>query len=115
MLNYDVHYTAIPNDSDCMELPEGKYDVWMRKNIKQEQKKDEQGKKYIDYSADEAYARLDAKPEITPENYDEMYNFVAVWTDGHSDDHGDDKERDATIMQIRADVDYIAMEVGVEL
>ena len=115
MVNYEVHYTAIPNDSDIMELPDGKYDVWMRKNIQQEQKKDDQGKKYTDYTADEAYARLDVKPEINADNFDEMYDFIAIWTDEETDPHGGDDDRDATIMQIRADVDFIAMEVGVEL
>ena len=115
MINYDVHYTNRPDDSVCMVLPDGMVDVWMRKDIQEQEIIGDDGSKYIDYSAVEAYAKFNYSPEITEDNFEEMFDIIANWENDDSDPDDPDVDRDLRIMQIRADLDYIAMEVGIEL
>ena len=115
MVNYNVHYSNRPDEAVCMTLPDGMVDVWMRKDIQEEEKIDESEITYIDYFAVEAYARLGYTPEINDDNFDDMFDIISNWESGNDDPDEREDDRDLRIMQIRADVDYIAMEVGIEL
>lgn len=114
MISYNAEYTSYPESYMCIPLPDGNYDVWIRKNIRREEYNNiEDSSSYVLYVCDEAYARLEVEPVITDYNFNEVFEFVKEWTNIYKE-KSDDGNNDI-LMQIRADLDFIAMEVGVEL
>lgn len=83
--------------SESAELPEAidttssKTSVYLRKNIAEKERKDEDGNAYQYYEYDEA--------KMTKEEYEKYLDELAV----------------ADIRQQRADIDYIALMCGVDL
>lgn len=114
MINYRATFSSYPDSYMCIPLPDGDFDVWIRKNIYREEYDDaDSDATSVIYVCDEAYARLDIEPVITDENFDEVFEFVKEWSNTNKEES--DKENYNILMQIRADLDYIAMEVGVDL
>lgn len=93
MLNYNVRFTEEPALCLTSALPDGTYDVWLRKNIGSEIKTDDNGDEYTEYYAEqEAYARMDEPFTLLPGDpgYNQAYEAVAAWEPSRSGDGGDE-------------------------
>ena len=88
MLNTNVRFMEEPAICLASALPDGKYDIWLRKGIGSEIKTDEEGNTFTEYYADvEAYGRFDSPLNILPGDpgYDEAFDTVAAWLPGVED------------------------------
>lgn len=89
MLNYNVRFMEMPADCMTAPLPNGKYDVWMRKGIGTEIKTTEDGDTYTEYYAEEeAYAQFDAPLDVLPGDpgYEAAYSAAVAWVPGQHED-----------------------------
>lgn len=77
MITENVRYTERPGRVDYFQLPTGEVDLFMRKNIAEEET--EEG---VCYTADEAYMRMptnDPTQAEVIENFDTWYAVAAAW------------------------------------
>ncbi len=68
-----VQYTSEPSKYAYMALPDGKADVWLRKNITEVTEKDEDGNKSTHWEAEEVYFRTSYTEEEVVENFDAIF------------------------------------------
>ena len=103
MLNLNVRFTELPADCLTTPLPNGKYDVWMRKGIGAEIKTDDNGDTYTEYHAEEeAYAQFDAPLDVLPGDpgYEAAYRAAVAWMPGQ---HEDEKPGELEVLRQRVD------------
>lgn len=93
MLNHNVRFTEEPAICYTSALPDGTYDVWLRKGIHADTVIDENGDGIVEYIADEeAYARTSKPFTILPGDpgYDDAYAAVAAWEPGNPGEKPDE-------------------------
>ena len=77
-----AEYNERPAPVDYAILPEGKADIWLRKNIQQAEKegREEGETPQTVWKADEAYMRVTAtKDDIEAANFDEWWTTAEAW------------------------------------
>lgn len=68
-----TQFTEKPETYVYMALPDGKADVWLRKNITEATEKDEDGNKSTHYTANEVYFRTSMTEDEVVASFDAIY------------------------------------------
>lgn len=86
MLREKVYFSYLPDAKTFMPLPDGYVDVWVRKNI-EEENIEEEGKTFHGYSAEfEAYGRFPSTEELESLDFDTLFEKVSAWQTNEVDE-----------------------------
>ena len=88
-----VQYTNRPNQLDVIELPDGNFDIWCRKNISEKVMEEGESKQTVYEVEEEAYgfATPQQKHDIVDgHEFDAIFNIVATWIPDHPEVHNID-------------------------
>lgn len=77
MISLNVKYESEPAAFQYVLLPDGRADVWLRRNIKPFFDSENE---LITHIADEAYMRTDLSPEAISNDFDASFDAASRWT-----------------------------------
>ncbi|MBR5949115.1 MAG: hypothetical protein IKZ82_10815 [Clostridia bacterium] len=69
-----------PAPLEYINLPTGEGDVWLRRNITQISRQDDEGNSYPAWEAEEAYMRTTAHEAEIAANFDLFFGYAAAWS-----------------------------------